>query len=237
MLNLCSQASLVKWDVIRFNQSMAVYTASRSFSLSVHIMINLNLCWIFVPLVRIKYGFCLGKNLLSLLSCSTNSFLNSLRFAISPFTFITATLTFCLHSILCIVPSWWLTRRSCCFDNLFLIHLIILFLGSQTGPHLFESSDVNSLMSSILLIRSFLLRAEMDASSSRMFVWFIWCSWVLTKRNEKLAKQFIRTVHEQPTFLHFLGKCGNNKSVCIIFHIIVPGLVTFQISRRQTSYH
>lgn len=47
----------------------------------------------FVPLVRIKYGFCLGKNLLSLLNGSTNSFLNSLRFAISPFTFITATLT------------------------------------------------------------------------------------------------------------------------------------------------
>ena len=92
MLNLCSQASLVKWDVIRFNQTMAVYTASRSFSLSVHIMINRNLCWIFVPLVTIKYGFCRGKNLLSLLSGSTNSFLNSLRFAISPFTFITATL-------------------------------------------------------------------------------------------------------------------------------------------------
>lgn len=93
MFNLCSQASLVKWDVIRFNQSMAVYTACRSFSLSVHIMINLNLCWIFVSLVRIKYGFCLGKNLLSLFSGSTKSFLNSLRFAISPFTFITATLT------------------------------------------------------------------------------------------------------------------------------------------------
>lgn len=78
---------------------------------------------------------------------------------------------------------------------------------------------------------------EMDESSSSMFVWFIWCSLVLTKRNEKLAKQFIRTVHEQSTFLHVLRKCGNNKSVCIISHIIVPALVTFQISRRQTSYH
>lgn len=80
-------------------------------------------------------------------------------------------------------------------------------------------------------------RVEMDESSSSMFVWFIWCSLVLTKRNEKLAKQFIRTAHEQSTFLHVLGKCGNNKSVCIIYHIIVPALVTFQISRRQTSYH
>lgn len=92
-------------------------------------------------------------------------------------------------------------------------------------------------MSGILLIRSFVLRVEMDASSSSMFVWFIWCSWALTKQNEKLAKQFIRTAHKQSTFLRFLGKCGNINSVCIISHIIVPALVTFQISRRQTSYH
>lgn len=129
-----------------------------------------------------------------------------------------------LENLVALIIFFWSTR------SFFLCVLCLLRPFANWTPHLFESSDVNSLMSSILLIRSFLLRVEMDASSTSMFVWFIWCSWVLTKRNEKLAKQFIQTAHEQSTFLHFLGKCGNNKSVCIISHIIVPALWPFKLA-------